>query len=215
MFLSALSTETTSGVLAALGAGLAAGLGVAIPLGAIGVLLLHEGMRRGLRPALSAASGVAVVDLVYATLAVLAGGAVSAALSGVQAQVRLVGAAVLGGLAIHGLFRTLQSQGSATVASASPPGNAFWRFAGLTAVNPLTALYFTVLAASLGELLRGPLSATAFVLGIFIGSWAWQSILAITGTMLGFRLPDNAQTSTAIIGYSIVLALAIALALSA
>lgn len=101
-----------SGVLAAdqmvsaLAAGLVAGLAVALPLGAVGVLLLQEGMTRGHRSALLGAAAVAAVDLVYAIAAVLAGTAVTAALAGRQGQVRLTSALVLGGLGLHGLWVT-------------------------------------------------------------------------------------------------------------
>ena len=50
-------------------AGLLAGWGVAIPLGAIGVMVVDLGMRGGLRPAAAAAAGVATADFLYAVLA--------------------------------------------------------------------------------------------------------------------------------------------------
>ena len=58
-------------------AGCAAGLGVAMPLGAIGVLILREGMLRGYRSGLAAATGVATVDTLYCLGALLAGAALS------------------------------------------------------------------------------------------------------------------------------------------
>ena len=45
-----------------LGAGALAGLGVALPLGAIGVLIVQEGITGGWRPASAAGTGVALVD---------------------------------------------------------------------------------------------------------------------------------------------------------
>ena len=50
-------------------AGLLAGWGVAIPLGAIGVMVVDIGMRAGLRPAAAAAAGVATADFLYAAVA--------------------------------------------------------------------------------------------------------------------------------------------------
>lgn len=72
-----------------------------------------------------------------------------------------------------------------------------------------------MLAAGLGERVQGPAPATAFVLGVFAGSWAWQAVLGIAGTLAGARLPARARTWTSIAGYSIVLALAAVLASSA
>ncbi|WHM38869.1 hypothetical protein [Streptomyces sp. BPTC-684] len=84
-------------------AGAAAGLGVAMPVGAVGVLLVQEGMRDR-RGAVAAASAVAVVDLAYAAAATALGPWVASTLSGVEAWVRLVAAAVLAGIAGRGLW---------------------------------------------------------------------------------------------------------------
>ncbi|MCX4385769.1 LysE family transporter [Micromonospora peucetia] len=205
-----------SGALAAFSVGAVAGLGVAVPLGAVGVLLLHEGMARGWRPALAGATGVAVVDLVYAAVAVIAGGAVTAVLSEHQGAVRVGGAVVLGVLALRGLVRAVRSRSAAHVlAPGGAPGGAFCKFVALTALNPLTAVYFTVLAAGLGDRLRGLWTAAAFALGVFAGSWAWQAVLAVIGSVAGARLPAGARAVTSIAGYGVVLVLAITLAVSA
>lgn len=84
-------------------AGAAAGLGVAVPVGAVGVLLIQEGMRER-RGAMAAAAAVATVDLAYAALATALGSLVAEALSGVEAWVRLVSALVLAGIAARGLW---------------------------------------------------------------------------------------------------------------
>lgn len=72
-----------------------------------------------------------------------------------------------------------------------------------------------MLAAALGDRLLSPLPAAAFVVGVFVGSLAWQTVLAVTGAALGTRLPAGARTWTSATGYLVVLALAITLALSA
>ncbi|MFE4605372.1 hypothetical protein ACFRKE_31425 [Kitasatospora indigofera] len=88
-------------------AGGAAGLGVALPLGAIGVLLLEEG-RRGWRAAAGAAAAVAVADLLYAALAVTVGSRLSALLAGWEAWTRAASAALLGVIAVRGLLALLR-----------------------------------------------------------------------------------------------------------
>jgi threonine/homoserine/homoserine lactone efflux protein len=55
----------------ALISGLIAGWGVAVPLGAIGVMLVDLGMRGGFRSAAPAAAAVATADLLYAAVAAL------------------------------------------------------------------------------------------------------------------------------------------------
>ncbi|HET9655702.1 MAG TPA: hypothetical protein VFP72_10135, partial [Kineosporiaceae bacterium] len=88
---------------AALLAGLIAGYGLAMPMGAISVLLIHEALTRGWRIASAAASGTALVDLGYACLALAAGAAVTDRLQGWTRTVQLIGAAVLVAVVLHGL----------------------------------------------------------------------------------------------------------------
>ncbi|WP_404960234.1 LysE family transporter [Streptomyces sp. 147326] len=83
-------------------AGAVAGLGVAMPMGAMSVLLLQEAVRHR-RTAMAAAAGIAVVDLGYAALATAVGPWVASHVSPVEAWVRLVSAAILLTIAAHGL----------------------------------------------------------------------------------------------------------------
>ncbi|MFD0721371.1 hypothetical protein [Streptomyces globosus] len=83
-------------------AGTAAGLGVAMPMGAMSVLLLQEAVRDR-RTAVAAASGVAAVDLGYAALATALGPWVASHVAPVEAWIRLAAAAVLLAIAAHGL----------------------------------------------------------------------------------------------------------------
>ncbi|MFJ3721421.1 LysE family transporter [Streptomyces sp. NPDC090045] len=83
-------------------AGAVAGLGVAMPMGAMSVLLLQEAMRHR-RTAMAAAAGIAVVDLGYAALATAVGPWVASYVSPVEAWVRLISAAILLTIATHGL----------------------------------------------------------------------------------------------------------------
>src|SRR5690242_20072469 len=85
-------------------AGIVAGLAVALPLGAIGVLILQQGVRGGWRPAAAAAAGVALVDFGYAGLATAAGAGVTRALAGWTRPVQLLGAVVLAAVAARGLL---------------------------------------------------------------------------------------------------------------
>jgi arginine exporter protein ArgO len=194
-------------------AGALAGIGVALPLGAIGVLIVHEGLQRGWRPAAAAATGVALVDLAYAAVAVAAGTAVTAALDGRTAVVRLVGAVVLVAVALRGLWGLRRP---AAAAPAQVPGHhVLLRFVALTAVNPLTAVYFVVLTAGLGDAVTGAAAGTRFALGVFLASWAWQLVLATAGALAGARLPGWARTATGVVGYLVVLGYAVRLALGA
>ena len=58
-------------------AGALAGYAIAIPVGAIAVLIVELGIRRGFRIAASAGAGAAAADGLYATLAVIGGTAIA------------------------------------------------------------------------------------------------------------------------------------------
>ncbi|WP_267245708.1 LysE family transporter [Streptomyces sp. PR69] len=204
-------------------AGAAAGLGVAMPLGAMGVLLIQEGMR-GRRGAVAAATAVAVVDLVYAAVATALGPLVAAALSGVEAWVRLVAAAVLLVIAARGLLasRTPPPAAAAAAGPADGTGPAdgaagvartFWTFAGLTAVNPTTALYFAALTTAQGAALRGPAAGGVFVAGVFLASLLWQQLLIAGSSFAGARISARARAWTFRIGYGLVAGYAVKIAL--
>jgi len=205
----------TSAPATALLNGLIAGLGVALPLGAISVLLLHEAFIHGWRPAAAGATGVALVDLVYAGSAVTAGAAITAALAGHEQAVRRVGAVILTVIAVHGMLcvrRPAAITATATADDARAPLAVLTRFIGLTAVNPLTAVYFAVLATGLA--VTGLRAGVAFVLGVFLGSWAWQLALVGAGALAGERLPAGVRTAVSLLGYAIVLGYAVRLAVS-
>ncbi|OIQ75005.1 LysE type translocator [mine drainage metagenome] len=217
-----------TGLLPPLATGLAAGLAVAMPLGAIGVLLLHEGMARGARTALAGAAGIASVDAAYATVAVVAGTWVATALAGRETAVRLVGAAVLGVIALRGLIGALRQPrstgivaraGAATTPAASVAHRAarvYARFVALTAINPLTAAAFAVLAAGLAQRWSTSADRAAFVVGVAVASSAWQAVLALVGALLGARVrarsDDRLRRVLGVGGFGLVGVLAVVLA---
>jgi arginine exporter protein ArgO len=193
----------------ALGAGALAGLGVALPLGAIGVLVVQEGIRGGWRPASAAATGVALVDGAYAAVAVSAGAAVTTALAGRERTVQLAGAVVLLAVAVRGLLalRTPPASGASV-----PHTRVLRRFVALTAVNPMTAVYFVVLTAGLGSTVAGPAAAVAFAAGVLLASLAWQLTLAGMASLAGTRLPPWLRLATSLAGHVLVLGYAVRLA---
>ncbi len=205
-------------VLSALLVGAVSGLGVAVPLGAVGVLLVRTGISDGWRVASAGASGVASVDLGYAALATLAGSAVVALLAGHERAVRLVGAVVLALLAARGLWATWRARRSP---GADPEADgrggsgalATWaRFVGLTALNPLTVVYFAVVATGLATRWTGAPERVAFVVGVGAASAAWQLVLAGLGAFAGTARP-TARLALGVLADVLVLGLAVALAL--
>jgi threonine/homoserine/homoserine lactone efflux protein len=195
--------------------GLVAGWGVAIPLGAIGVLLVDLGMRAGLRRAAAAAAAVATADLLYAGVAAVAGSAAAGLLAPHERALHLAAAAVLAAVAVLSL-RGVRRRSAAASGAVPPPGRLYARFLGLTAVNPTTVVYFAALIAGLPAVATAPAGAKAvFVAAVGLASLSWQLVLAGAGAALHHRLPAGARLWTALAGNALVLGLAARMALSA
>lgn len=194
--------------------GLLAGWGVAIPLGAIGVMVVDVGMRAGMRPAAAAAAGVATADFLYAAVAAAAGAAVAGMLEPHAHALRLGAAVVLalvGALGLRALRRRPDGD-----AGTPPGGRLYLRFVALTSINPLTVAYFAALIAGLPAVASAPVEAKiVFVAAAGLASLSWQLVLAGAGAALHRRLPASARLWTALAGNALVLGLALHMALAA
>ena len=210
-------------VLSSLAAGVVAGFGVAAPLGAIGLLLLREGLAAGFRAAAPAAFAVALVDTVYCTLAVFAGAAAAPLAASWGSLPAVAGGTALILLGLAGIRQTCRgvprpaAAGAAARAAAAPEeaeGRAakhrpahrgrFVLFVALTAVNPVTLLYFAALAAGLRDLLTPPAGPAAFITGVAAASLSWQLGLVFSGAFLRGRASPAVQRGLSLAGHSAV-----------
>jgi threonine/homoserine/homoserine lactone efflux protein len=201
--------------------GLVAGLSVALPLGAVAVLLLREGLEFGRRVGVAAAAGIAAADALFATVAVILGPAVGALIARHQRGIQLLAAAVLALVAAVGIARTTVQRrrvpetdervAAAVGASTRSAGGAFLRFLVITLVNPLTVIYFAVVATGVAAVVQSPAEATAFVVGVLVGSGGWQLTLAIVGGSLSGRISERARWMSSVAGYALVLVIALVL----
>ena len=202
-------------MLGAFAAGAAAGYAIAIPVGAIAVLILEIGLRRGLRVAGAAATGAASADGLYALIAVLFGTALAGWIDPIQRPLRLVSVIVLVAIAVRGL-RSIRSGTSAARAEGITPSpvRTYLQLLALTTLNPATVIYFAALILGLPDLGDEPLERGAFVAGVFLSSLSWQWLLAIVGSVGHRRLSPRLQVATSVVGNVVILAFAAAIAIS-
>lgn len=189
--------------------GALAGLGVAMPLGAIGVLLIREGVVAGFRVAAAGAVAVGLVDTAYCVLAVTIGSIAAPWIDFLGPAPQVVAGLVLIGLGVSGLVRsgiTTTVPGRSDVTRSAV--GVFARFAALTAINPATLLYFVALTAALNSADAGR-NPTAFVVGVGVASVLWQLGLAAIGAVVGGRLHPAGQRLLSGAGSVIVLALGV------
>jgi threonine/homoserine/homoserine lactone efflux protein len=107
----------------ALADGVVAGLGIAVPVGPIAVLLIDLGIRRGFVPSLPAALGAASADLAYATIAAVLGAAAASALRPVADPLRWVSVLVLLAVAALRFRNVLRSRREIPRSAARPEGS--------------------------------------------------------------------------------------------
>ncbi len=218
--------------------GLGAGYGIAIPVGAVAVLIVETGLRRGLLIAEAAGLGAASADGVYATVAAAFGAALADVLLPIARPLRAIAVVVLVAIAARGLVgvererarvprpsgnaATPSGQETATAVSAegTPPGRAhrsarrtYAAFLAITLANPMTVVYFAALIIGLQATGTGPTEKAAFVAGAFCASASWQSVLAIAGAVLHQRLGGGIRTAVSLAGNVIVLVFAGTIAL--
>nr|WP_202490265.1 LysE family transporter [Streptomyces sp. SID8381] len=203
-------------------AGLLAGYGVAVPVGAVGAHLVSLTARTSLRTGVCAALGVATADGLYALPAVLGGAALAGALRPVLGPLRWVSVLVLTALAVRGALgavRRHRARRLAVRAEPSPPGagRAYLGLLGITLLNPATAVYFAALV--LGGAPAGgaaaPLERGVFVLAAFGASASWQVLLAAGGALLGRALTGpRGRLATALVSSGVIMLLAVRMAVS-
>ena len=195
--------------------GLLAGYGIAIPVGAVSILIVTTGMVSGFRKGFAAGAGAATADLVYATVASIAGTALVVLLQPVARQVRIAGGIALRLLAGFGIVQGLRKARANPGQAADPPQpqkplGAYLQLLFITMVNPLTVVYFAALI--LGRQRSGEallVDRIAFVLGAAAASLSWQTLLAGLGSIFHGRLPPRFRTVAVLTGNLIVAALGV------
>lgn len=191
--------------------GVVAGYGIAIPVGPIAVLILELGIHRGFRIALSAGAGAASADLIYATVAALAGTLIIAILAPFAFIIR-IGSGI--GLVVMGAWLLSQRQDSSNRAhklgvSATNSLQAYVMVLGLTLLNPITITYFTTLILGMQAFYPFSLSAILFILGAFVASLSWQSILASISGLAHRHLSAKLQLATFAVGNCVIIGLGV------
>ena len=192
-------------------AGAVAGYGVAVPVGAIAVLIAGLTARTSLRVGAAAGLGAATADGVYALVAVVGGAALAAAITPIATPLRWVAAVVLVLLAAHTARSALRPPGTSPDVprtDISTPGRAYLGVLALTLLNPATVVYFAALVLGRG----GTGGGAWFVAGAFLASASWQLLIAGGGALVGRLLTgERGRRITALVSSAVIVILAVAL----
>jgi putative LysE/RhtB family amino acid efflux pump len=163
--------------------GFGLGFFVALQLGPLSLYLIRSTLRNGWEVGLAIASGIAVIDLAYATLGAV-GAAPLLAIGPLDTILGLLGASVLvllGARTLWSAFRIRLGEGAEPVS----PRRGFLTALSATASNPLTIASWAAIfsAASAAGAADSVPSAVLLIVGVGIGSLTWDVTLA-TGTAL-------------------------------
>ncbi|AGZ40437.1 LysE family transporter [Actinoplanes friuliensis] len=189
-------------------AGVIAGYGVAVPVGAIAVLIAGLTARTSLRVGAAAGLGAATADGIYALLAVLGGAALAGAVAPIATPLRWAAAGVLLLLAAHTAWSALRKPAVAASTDTTTAGAAYLGVLVLTLLNPMTIVYFAALVLGRG----GAGGGVWFVLGAFLASASWQLLIAGGGSLIGQILTGpRGRRTTALISSAVITILAISL----
>lgn len=174
--------------------GLGIGALAAANVGPIWLLCVRTSARFGWRPGAAIGIGAATVDLAYAVLGAL-GAAALLQVDALRIGLGLVGAGVL---LLLGL-RTLRDawrvrMGAEDEIEVVEPRAALRTGLVATASNPLTILTWGAVfsGAAAADVAAGPASATAFVIGIGVGSLLFHLALSVVAGSLGSRMGTTA-----------------------
>ena len=179
---------------AAIVAGLLAGYGVAVPVGAIGALIVALTSRTSLK--------------------VGAGAALARLIEPVAGPMRWVAMVILVGIAARTAWTALRHRHEAARARAATgrmesPLGAYFAFLGLTLLNPATVIYFAALV--LGRHSAGD-HQVVWVLSAFLASASWQLVIATGGSILGRVLTGpRGRLATALASSGVIAVLAVSL----
>jgi arginine exporter protein ArgO len=203
-------------VIAALVAGLLAGYGIAIPVGAVATYLLALTARTSLKIGAAAALGVATADGLYALLAALGGTELARAIQPIMLPLRWASILVLLALAAKTAATAISHHRSPTSTAANTPPSptrAYASLLGITLLNPTTMVYFAALVlASQPNATPDRIRQALFVLGAFAASASWQLLLAAGGALLGKALTsDRGRLLTALASSALITILALRL----
>ncbi|MET0965402.1 MAG: LysE family transporter, partial [Nakamurella sp.] len=173
----------------ALLAGLLAGYGIALPVGAVASYLVTLTARTSGKVGAAAGLGVASADGLYALIAVVGGAALTGVISRIAGPLRWASAVVLLLLAARIAWTSIRDHRSGALGPpaelSTTPGRAYVSLLGITLLNPVTVLYFSSLVlGSQATGLGGAGASAVFVLAAFAASASWQLVLVAGGVAL-------------------------------
>lgn len=192
----------------ALAAGTLIGLLMAIPVGPVGLIVFKRSMFKSRVMGLTTGMGAALTDGFLASIGAFGLKAIWHFVVVYQTPLRIMGGLIILITGLYGVFVTYRPKPEGR----DPALTVLQHFISgvvLTGTNPLAALSFFVIFASIGHRLGIGSSegvATALVTGVVIGSSLWWLILTFIGKKVGHKVkPEHIDLINKFFGIIIAL----------
>lgn len=174
-----------------LAAGFLFGLAVAAPVGPVALLCIRRTLGGGWASGFASGLGVGTADAAYAAVATTGVGLAAILLGPASRWLELGGGVAIAAI---GLRTILSAPASGAVAAEMRTGRSgllrdYLSVLAITLANPPTILSFAALAAALAPARQGgALSVVVLVLGVFLGSATWWTVLTAAVAAVRRRL---------------------------
>lgn len=172
--------------------GIVIGLSIAAPVGPIGVICIRRSLDDGRAAGLVSGLGAATADAIYGAIAAFGLAMISDVLVAQQFWLRLIGGGFLCTLGVRAILARPSEE--VVAGGGGSLSGAYLSTLGLTLTNPMTILSFTAIYAGLGlgDRERDLEAAGQMVLGVFLGSVLWWSLLSGGTSLLREKVtPDT------------------------
>lgn len=184
------------------------GLGIAVPVGAISLLVMDIGVRRGSVPALAAGAGVATSHFLHALLIAVAASVFSPFVESNGDLFLLVGGLVLVIYGLVGLYRFRTRTEPEDRPEDRSTAATFFVFTGLGFLGAGSFVYFVaVILGRSGELIASGGNKAAYLIGVLAAALGWYAIVASYSGSSGHYLPAGGRVVARLAGSLIVLLL--------
>jgi len=186
------------------------GLGLAVPLGPMAILLITTTISKGRKSGSFGALAMASVDFSYAILVFAVGSLILQTLTPLVLPLRIIGSIVLAAVALQIFLNANKVTPEALKISQEATHNSLATFAtffGLTVINPATAFYFLAITPSVAQVSLGGglnINVLFFALGVFTGSVIWQFALVISSHYLSKRMTATMQRALQYFGAALI-----------
>lgn len=170
--------------------GIVVGFAMAIPVGPIGILCIRKTINEGRLRGLIIGLGAATADLLYSAIAAFGLTIISDTLYSQKVLIRIIGGALLLYLGVK-IFLAQPKNPKFNV-NGTGMLKSYLTTIFLTLTNPLTIFAFIAIFAALNlSDTLGYISASALIVGVFIGSALWFVILSYGVTLFRDKINHN------------------------